>query len=319
MSHAVETMAYAGEVPWHGLGVPVSNDLTPKEMLVAAGLDWTVTARQLYYDYTVDGKTKRGKVGNKVLTRDSDGKVLSTITKGWNPVQNEEAFEFFADLVETGRMEMHTAGSLMGGRKVWALAKINEAFDLRVNGRVTQDNVEGFLLLTNPHEYGKSIDARLTAIRVVCNNTHCLAMADDGATSVALNHRRKFDPIRLQEMLGLAHLSMTHYKETAEFLASKRYTDEAVAQFFGSMFPRGKGESQKLSKAAAGAMDALEKQPGHDFAPGSWWNAYNAVSYITDHVMGKSDDARLTQNWYGYNRARKIRALSAATEYANAA
>ena len=33
MAHAVETMAYAGEVPWHGLGVPVSNDLTPRQMM----------------------------------------------------------------------------------------------------------------------------------------------------------------------------------------------------------------------------------------------------------------------------------------------
>ena len=29
MAHQVETMAYAGVVPWHGLGVPVNNDLTP--------------------------------------------------------------------------------------------------------------------------------------------------------------------------------------------------------------------------------------------------------------------------------------------------
>ena len=33
MSHEVETM-YAGEVPWHGLGTPVSNDLTPNQMMV---------------------------------------------------------------------------------------------------------------------------------------------------------------------------------------------------------------------------------------------------------------------------------------------
>ena len=33
MAHQVETMAYAGEVPWHGLGVEVSNDLTPLQMM----------------------------------------------------------------------------------------------------------------------------------------------------------------------------------------------------------------------------------------------------------------------------------------------
>ncbi len=39
MSHELEmidgkaSMAYAGDVPWHGLGVQVSNDLTPQQML----------------------------------------------------------------------------------------------------------------------------------------------------------------------------------------------------------------------------------------------------------------------------------------------
>ena len=49
MSHMVEqledgsySMAYAGETPWHGLGVKVIDDLTPEQMLVKAQLDWTV-------------------------------------------------------------------------------------------------------------------------------------------------------------------------------------------------------------------------------------------------------------------------------------
>ena len=39
MAHQVETMAYAGELPWHGLGVKVSNELTPAMMMEKAGLD----------------------------------------------------------------------------------------------------------------------------------------------------------------------------------------------------------------------------------------------------------------------------------------
>ena len=31
MAHNIETMAYAGEVPWHGLGKRVSPNLKPKE------------------------------------------------------------------------------------------------------------------------------------------------------------------------------------------------------------------------------------------------------------------------------------------------
>ena len=44
MAHQVETMAYAGETPWHGLGTRVSNDLSVDEMLEQSGLDWKVRA-----------------------------------------------------------------------------------------------------------------------------------------------------------------------------------------------------------------------------------------------------------------------------------
>ena len=57
MAHAVETMAYAGETPWHGLGVQVEDNLTPQEMLVAAGLDWTVSKRHLFTHADPDVKS----------------------------------------------------------------------------------------------------------------------------------------------------------------------------------------------------------------------------------------------------------------------
>jgi len=56
----------------------------------------------------------------------TDGKVLDVVGDDWNPVQNEEAFQFFSEYVLAGDMEMNTAGSLKGGRNVWALAKVKE-------------------------------------------------------------------------------------------------------------------------------------------------------------------------------------------------
>jgi hypothetical protein len=48
MAHELEIvngeaqMAYAGDLPWHGLGTKVSNDLTPQQMMKKAGVDWRV-------------------------------------------------------------------------------------------------------------------------------------------------------------------------------------------------------------------------------------------------------------------------------------
>ena len=48
--NGVAQMAYAGDVPWHGLGKKVPSDLAPAQMLEAAGLDWTVEKRPLFFD-----------------------------------------------------------------------------------------------------------------------------------------------------------------------------------------------------------------------------------------------------------------------------
>ena len=117
MSHEVETMAYAGELPWHGLGVEVSNELTPMMMLEKAGLDWTVDEVPSF----VEHNGVQIPTGQKSLVRSTDSKILTNVGNGWHPVQNHEAFEFFNEFVMSGDMEMHTAGSLMNGKStsIW--------------------------------------------------------------------------------------------------------------------------------------------------------------------------------------------------------
>ena len=75
MAHEVETMAYAGEVPWHGLGVEVSNDLTPLQMMQKAGLDWRVEKVDAYVD--INGEQVR--TGQQALVRTSDCTILTNV------------------------------------------------------------------------------------------------------------------------------------------------------------------------------------------------------------------------------------------------
>ena len=159
MSHEVEMvdgvaqMAYAGDTPWHGLGTKVAADLSPQQIMQQAGLDWTVEKETMT---TASGVEIEGK---KALVRSADNKVLDVVGDNWNPVQNSEAFEFFSEYCLAGDMEMHTAGSLKGGQMVWALAKIKESFDI-----LGGDQVDSYLLFSNPHKYGKAIDVRFTPI-----------------------------------------------------------------------------------------------------------------------------------------------------------
>ena len=313
MAHMVETMAYAGELPWHGLGVKVIDDLTPEQMMQKAGVDWSVEKQDLV---TAGGSTVKSK---QALVRLSDGEVLDIVGKGWNPVQNAEAFNFFEEYVRAGDMQMHTAGSLNGGKMVWALAKTNESFEL-FNGDVT----ENYFLFSNPHEFGKAIDIRMTPIRVVCNNTLTLSLSQDSNAMLKVNHRKEFDSSEVKEQMGIAKEKMEQYKSMAEFLGSKRYTSENIVQYFNEVF--GSPAKKKVdgvlpftSNNAKVAIENLDTQPGANFAQGSFWNAFNTVTYMADHVQGRETSSRMESSWYGRNRRVKLTALDKALEYAEAA
>lgn len=322
MAHEVEIingqaqMAYAGDVPWHGLGVQVSNDLTPRQMMEKAGLDWSVEKVDTFYRYKGDNH----KTGKQALVRSSDGKILSQVGEGWNPVQNEEAFEFFSEYVLAGDMEMHTAGSLKGGENVFALAKVKESFSI-----LGDDQVDSYLLFSNPHQYGKCIDVRFTPIRVVCSNTLTMSLNARSNNQVKLNHRAVFDADKVKETLGIAHEKFAKYKEMAEFLSTKKFSVENLIAYYNEVFPYTHKSSDNiskfddLSKNAREAYSVLETQPGAEFGAGTWWQALNSVTYLTDHKMGRSADTRMESAWFGANQARKIKAVNKAVEYATAA
>jgi phage/plasmid-like protein (TIGR03299 family) len=318
MAHMVETMAYAGELPWHGLGEKVSNDLTPAQMMQKAGVDWKVQEVESFIEFN---GTKM-KTGQKSLVRESDGRILTNVGENWKPVQNETAFEFFSEFVLSGDMEMHTAGSLRDGQYVWALAKVKESFDV-----FGEDTVESYLLFSNPHVYGKSIDVRFTPIRVVCNNTLTLSLSQDAKNGVRIGHRTEFNPDMVKETLGIAHEKFAQYKEMALFLGSRKVTAESLIQYYNEVFPNtSRTEMAKevkqyedLSRNAKLCYDALEVQPGAEYAAGTWWSAFNSVTFITDHVQGRNADNRLHSQWFGQNQARKVVAANQAVEYAQAA
>ena len=312
MVNGVAAMAYRESkgLPWHGLGVPVSDDMTPIEMMKAANLDWTVSKKKSFVE--INGE--KVETGQEALVRDTDGKILTNVSGNWKPCQNLEAFEFFTDFVSNGDMVMDTAGSLKDGQMVFAAADVKDGFTL-----FGGDEVKGYLLFSNPHVYGKSIDVKFVMTRVVCNNTLSMALTERGQPAVRLSHRNEFDPELVKQLLGISHTRIEQFKEAAEFLGSKRYTDVAFQKFLGQVFGVSNQKDKELSRTAERALEIVDTQPGANFAPGTWWNAYNAVTYMTDHEMGRSADTRAAAAWFGHNAKRKLDALNIAVEMSEAA
>ena len=124
--------------------------------------------------------------------------------------------------------------------------------------------------------------------------------------------------------MGIAREKLDQYKTMAEFLGSKPYTGENIIQYFNEVF--GTPAKEKVdgvlpftSRNAKLAMENLQTQPGANFAEGSFWQAFNTVTYMTDHLQGREGDSRMVSSWYGRNRKVKLNALNKALEYAEAA
>lgn len=306
MAHEVESMAWAHQVPWHGLGNRVEGSVTVDEMLVQAGLDWEVQQHECWSE--IDGK--KVAVGRKALVRSSDHKVLSVTGPDWKPLQNRDALEFFREYTEAGGATLETAGSLRGGKIVWGLARVSAGFTINRN-----DSVKGYILLVSPHEVGKSITVRTTSVRVVCANTLAMAggVAGKGA-EYRQSHINQFDHAAAKATVELVKEQIEAMRLDATALSQLQMSEfdtvRALARFFQPMTKEeaatvSEDERTKLlindpallNTQMEGVLWATKKAPGAD--PGNAWGVLSGVTYWADHMAGRSADARMFNSWLG--------------------
>lgn len=229
-------MAYAGlEKPWHGLGTSVSADMTPEEMLDAAGINWHVRLADMWTNTKAWGPRKSALV--KCLMRIEDGKELSIVGPEYVPTQNQDAFRFFKRFVEAGHMKMDTAGSLQEGRRIWGLASIQDSFTLAGG-----DKVDGYLLVSSPHIYGESLQIKFVATRVVCWNTLSMALKEKtGRGKWRMLHLQSFDEKQMAKAelaLGISKSLLGDLKEKATLLSSVKADERQVSKYVMQLFDK---------------------------------------------------------------------------------
>ncbi|TXH19134.1 MAG: DUF932 domain-containing protein, partial [Hyphomicrobiaceae bacterium] len=264
----------------------------------AAGIDWTTDKSPLY---RADGSEIKGRFELHTST----GTTLDIVGNDYRPTQNAHVMEFFNDLVRKGDATMETMGSLQQGKIVWAMAALNEGFTLPGG-----DAVRGYLFIGSPHMRGRSLIARVTQVRDVCNNTIqvALRLGHHGVGDVfRMNHRNEFTPIQQQkakEVLGVAREQVQDFEKVAKKLRATKVNDDRAHELFTKLFAK---DPDSESRKVAQLVDAYHNAPGA--LPGNAWGVLNAVTYYTDHMAGKSSDRRLTMAWTGRNAAKKVEAL----------
>ena len=325
MAHEIETMAYAGELPWHHLGTKVGDDLTPQQILAAAHLDWTVSKQPLVYPGLIgDGSDDVEVPERYALVRDKDNQFLDIVGKTYRPTQNSDAFEFFDAFVKETKLKMHTAGSLCEGKYVWALAETAKSFEIGP----AKDKVESYILLVSPHQFGKSLVVQQTTVRVVCQNTLNLALNQKGTVSYRMPHSREFNheaKIEAAKVMGLVNESFEDFSYDVNLLAQSKLSRLQAVDFYSDLLgldlsaPTAANDDLPKSRNLRMFMDAFDgASPGADLpgAKNTLWGAVNAVTYVMDHVSVRNKELAFRDNLFGYRGDLKRKALNLALKQA---
>jgi phage/plasmid-like protein (TIGR03299 family) len=286
-------MFYVKQVPWHGLGVQVENELTAAEAIKAAGLDWEVQLKQL--------QMANGTLVDAAAVVRPENQVLGIVGPRYTPIQNHEAFDFFDSVVGAGKAIYHTAGALSGGERIWLLAKLPE--DMIIGGK---DEVKKYLLLANSHNGTSTLRMLWTPIRCVCQNTLNIALRGAGkADGISIRHTKnaKTKIEEAQRALGFAIDYYSNFEIQANEMTKKYFGDNQMKELVEKLLPA--NEDGKISKQAESKRDDILKLwksggTGNEIWQGTSWGAFNTITEWADHCRGSDNpESHLNSVWFG--------------------
>lgn len=308
--HLVETMAYAGEKPWHGLG----NKLTTLQSIDVwkrqAGMDWMIEESEVRY---ITGNHTVGAIHTfpeqKVLYRSDTKRPLAVVSKRFQVVQPEEILEFYRDLTEHAGFELETAGVLKEGRKFWALARTGQTTTLK-----GKDQVNGYLLLATACDGSLATTAQFTSVRVVCNNTLQIALGDNRG-AVKVPHRSEFNADAVKQQLGITVAPWARFVAQMKDLVACPVDPDSVDGLLRRVlvYPGQAGKAPVVNENAVRSVRVLYDGSGRGAqlasSRGTAWGLLNSVTeYVDHHRRARSDDHRREAAWFGQGAQFKQRA-----------
>lgn len=292
MTAAVESMAYVGEVPWHGLGNKVEEGIDLDDFRRNAGLDWEVQKSPVTY-------LEKVFPDKFVLNRVVDNRPYAVVSGRYKPVQPKQVFEFFRDLLDQHGMKMHTAGSLNDGAKIWALATTGDSAFIR-----GLDQVKAHLLLCTSYDLTLSTIAQFVSERVVCNNTLNIALGESGGGRIVIPHLRDFDADAVKEKMGIGREQWGAFTAMIEVLAKTKLNAAIAREVMGEVFKLPADpetpDPKRLHASNVVSLFAQERFRGADLAGQTAWGLLNATTeYVDHHKRARNQNNRVDSAWFG--------------------
>jgi phage/plasmid-like protein (TIGR03299 family) len=299
-------MAYVGEKPWHGLGQEMRPGASVDEWKIGAGMDWSVESSRVVY--RARGSARVVVLDDSVVLHRSDtDAALGIVSSSYAIVQPAEVLDFFRDLVHSIGLELNSAGTLFGGKRYFASAKIGE------QALLSHDKISGYLLLTTSADGSLKTRGKFTSVRTVCNNTLSMALAKGNTGGeVAISHRSIFDAGKAKEVLGIAPRTFETFMDSMRTLTTRRLSTDIAETMTEKLVLKDK----KANHAIMALFTGGAKGTGLDGTRGTPYQWLQSVTEYVDHGMrAKSDSHRLNNNLFGAGDTLKNTAREMALAY----
>lgn len=293
MAHELTTNNLTGQIefayreseglPWHGLGQPMPDDASIDQWRVAAGMDWKIKRAKVRYPVSHDPSVPLIEIPDQhVLFRSDTKNNLAIVSDRYKVVQPAEVIDFFRDIAQAGGLELSAAGTIQGGRKFWATAKIGEASPTSV-----KDSIGGYLLLSTSADGSMPTEARLTSIRAVCANTLAFAREDSKA-AMRISHRSKFDAADIKDQMGLNLTAWNAFRADIMRLANTVIRPDHAEELVADLFTVGEGSKDKVRESRGYEIvlrlfNGAGKGSTLDGVAGTAWGLLNAATEYADH------------------------------------
>ena len=303
-------MAYVGDACWHGLGQELVQGASIEQWKVQAGMDWRIQRSKVRYAVSRESSSMFLEMPEQhVLFRSDNQEALGVVSSKYNVVQPGECLEFFRDIVGNNGFELHTAGTMFGGRRFWALASIGE--NACVMG---QDKIEGYLLLSTSADGTLATTAKFTTVRVVCNNTLSMALSAKDARDIKISHRTSFNADAVKQELGIVRGAFGQFMNASKRLALTTVSRKDAQELTAALLTDSKTVSKADVTASGGYKTILSL---FDHGKGNHgetaWDWVNGVTEYVDHVQrAKTDSHRMANSMFGKGDALKTMAFERA-------
>lgn len=305
---ATDEMFSVREMPWHGLGHVLDEHPTREEAqrLVHPWEPIEVPVFKRVPTFDADGQPTIEYVeveGSKGIERSDNGDTLGVVNESFGLVTNNEMWDVIEAVGNIGSdIVIETGGSLEGGRKVWALLRLAEPFQIKgdPNGATL-----AFLAFQNAHNASGSFRAQAINTRIVCANTSAAADAEakrNGYEFHFKHSKRVSDRIEdAKAAVAMWREGVTVWQNAMETLAQVRVTPAQSTLFVEKFQPmppnhlitdRVRGNVEK----ARGELRAILDGPTSEGIKGTAYGLYMAGIEWTQHyrtVKGKDERSRM--------------------------